>query len=92
MTNETKKTLQLVLNSNDKPAFIKINNKIILTNETFNSRGFTLTNYKEKAKDAHCQITEKKLDDDMVLCEIVNCDLYLLQQSQLKLSQAMALL
>ena len=37
-------------------------------------------------------IVEKKLDDNLVLCEIVNCDLYLLQQSQLKLSQAMALL
>lgn len=92
MTNETKKTLQLVLNSNDKPAFIKSKNKIILTNETFDNRGFTITNYKEKAKEAHCQITEKKLDENLILCEIINCELYLLQQSQLKLSQAMALL
>jgi hypothetical protein len=92
MTNETKKTLLLVLNSNEKPAFIVDDNSIVLINEAFTKNGFTNKNYKDKAKEAHCQIVEKKLDDNLVLCEIVNCDLYLLQQSQLKLSQAMALL
>jgi hypothetical protein len=91
MTSETKKALQLVLNSSDKPSFIEIDNKIVLVNETFTEQGFTAKNYKERAENLHCSIVEKKLGD-FILCEIINCELYLLQQSQIKLHQAMALL
>jgi hypothetical protein len=92
MTSETKKALQLVLNSNDKPAFITVDDKIVLTNETFKNQGYTVVNYEDRAEDLHCRIIEKNLDNDFTLCEIVNCELYLLQQSQIKLHKAMALL
>jgi hypothetical protein len=91
MTSETKKALQLVLNESDKPSFIEIDDKIVLVNENFVHQGFTPKNYKERAENLNCNIVEKKLGD-FILCEIINCELYLLHQSQIKLNQAMALL
>jgi len=87
-----KSTLQSILNSIDKPAFIKINNQIMLSNELFLSEGYNAQNYLEKSKEAGCYIEEKDINNNMRLCEIRFCDLQLLKQSQINLTKAMALL
>jgi hypothetical protein len=92
MGQAIKKTLQLILNSIDKPAFIVSKEKVILTNNEFSEKGFTIANYRDQARENHCEIVEKDIEENMILCEIISCDDYLLQQSLLKLNQAMALL
>lgn len=92
MSQEMKSTLQSILNSIEKPAFLRHHNKIELVNELFLSQGYTTQNYLDKSKEAGCYIEEKDINNDMKICEIKNCDLQLLKQSQQKLTKAMALL
>ncbi len=65
---------------------------MVLSNESFTKNGYTHKNYEVKAKEQGCYIEEKQLNDDMMLCQILNCDLQLLKISQQKLTKAMALL
>ncbi len=92
MSHEIDQTTQSILNALDKPAFIKKNDKLILSNEIFTQDGYTPKNYEVKAKEQGCYIEEKQLNDGMKLCQILNCDLQLLKISQQKLTKAMALL
>ena len=54
MSQEMKSTLQSILNSIEKPAFLKHHNKIELVNELFLSQGYTTQNYLDKSKEAGC--------------------------------------
>jgi hypothetical protein len=92
MSKEMKATLQSILNSINNPAFLKHNDEIILVNDLFKSRGFNETNYQEKIKDLNLMIEEKNINNNMIICELLNNDIYLLKQSKQKLANAMALL
>lgn len=92
MSQKMKRTLQAILDSIDNPAFIKNNDKILMSNRLFNICGFTEQNFNQMMIDEDLKLKEKKLEDDLVLCELMDCDLYLLQISRTNITKAMALL
>lgn len=92
MSQKMKRTLQAILDCIENPAFIQDNNVNIFTNDAFSNQGFTLENYESIARDRNLRIKTKVLDDGLVLCELLDNDIYLLQLSQKNLNRAMALL
>jgi hypothetical protein len=88
MNQEIKQTLQRVIDSIDKPAYIEKNNKIILANDLFLSKKINQKDFKKNG----LELKKIDLSGDIKLCEVIESEIYKLNQSSQRLVKAMTLL
>ena len=102
MSNEMTTNLQLTLDTIPSAAFIELNGKIILVNKPFSLQYLdfdlheqnknTVKKLKEKMEHNGKLVSEKYLNNDVKICELIDPDIIRLNDSKIKLTQAMSLL
>lgn len=88
MSQEMRQTLQAILNNIQGPAFVTKSGRIILTNEKYKE-----LNYSHDELISHgYNLEQTQLGGNLILNEYEHEDIFLIKESQKKLTEAMALL
>ena len=92
MTKEMKPVLQSIIDSIDRPAFIKQNKKIVLTNTTFKNMGLKTSKIEDQISKNDFYLEEKDISDDLKLCEVFTNDIKKLKDIKVNINRALNLL
>jgi|APCry1669189534_1035231.scaffolds.fasta_scaffold32406_2 hypothetical protein len=85
-------TLQLIINLLEYPAFLKDDKKILMVNDLFNDYGFSKEKIEKQIDCKQYKISEKKINKNLAIFEIIPEEIQTLKECTKKLTQAIKLL